>query len=211
MRLLLVEDDILLGDGIRTGLEQSGFTVDWIHDGISAEHAVNENKFDLMVLDLGLPGQDGMTVLQKLRGAGHELPVLILTARDTVEDKITGLDCGADDYLIKPFDLDELAARLRALSRRQNGRASPQLQYGDILLDPAARLVTLGGSAVSCTAHEYAILEILLNHMGRVLTRERLQESLYGWDSGAESNAIEVYIHHLRKKLGKNLAIKIQS
>jgi len=205
MRLLLVEDDPLLGDGIRMGLEQSGFTVDWVKDGISAEHAISTDNFDLMLLDLGLPRQDGLTLLKKLRKAGNELSVLVVTARDTVEDRITGLDYGADDYVIKPFDLDELAARVRAIIRRRSGRATPVLKYGNIMLDPAARSVTQDSIPIACTTHEFAILETLLTQAGRVLTRERLEDVVYGWDEGVESNTIEVHIHHLRKKLGKPL------
>jgi len=205
MRLLLVEDDPLLGDGICMGLEQSGFTVDWVRDGISAEHAITTDDFDLILLDLGLPRQDGLTLLKKLRKAGNELPVLVVTARDTVEDRISGLDCGADDYVIKPFDLDELAARVRAITRRRNGRATPILKYRNIMLNPAARTVTQDGIPIPCTSHELAILEALLTQTGRVLTRERLEDMVYGWDEGVESNTIEVHIHHLRKKLGKTL------
>ena len=205
MRLLLVEDDLLLGDGVCTGLQQAAFTVDWVKDGKSAEHALETESFDLMVLDLGLPRQDGLTLLKKIRKAGSDLPVLVVTARDTVDDRVAGLDSGADDYLVKPFDLDEMAARLRAIARRQSGRASPKMEYGNIVLDPAARAVTVEGTPVSCTAHEYAILETLLNQIGRVLTRERLEDAVYGWDEGVESNAIEVHVHHLRKKLGKSV------
>ncbi len=205
MRVLLVEDDPLLGDGVCTGLEQFGYTVDWVQDGFGAEQAMYEDSINMMVLDLGLPGQDGLEVLQKLRRSGSDLPVLVLSARDTVEDRVTGLDHGADDYLVKPFDLDELGARLRAISRRRNGRATLLLEYQDIALDPAACTVTQDGENVSCTTREFAILETLLNQAGRVLTRERLEEVLYGWDEGVESNAIEVYIHHLRRKFGKSL------
>ncbi|HEC15742.1 MAG TPA: response regulator [Sedimenticola sp.] len=205
MRLLLVEDDPLLGDGIRMGLEQSGFTVDWVRDGVSAGHAITSDDFDLMLLDLGLPRQDGLTLLKKLRKAGKELPVLVVTARDAVEDRVTGLDCGADDYVVKPFDLDELAARVRAITRRRSGRATPLLRHGDIILNPAARSVTRNGDPVPCTTHEFAILEALLTQAGRVLTRERLEDVVYGWAESVESNTIEVHIHHLRKKLGKDL------
>lgn len=205
MRVLLVEDDPLLGDGICAGLEQMGYTVDWVRDGISAEQAMMEEALDIMILDISLPGQDGLTVLNKLRSRGGILPVLILTARDTVEDRVAGLDGGADDYLVKPFDLDELAARLRAMLRRNSGRAAPLLTYGDITLDPAARTVSLDGEGISCTTREFAILEALLSNCGWVLSRQRLEEALYGWEDGVESNAVEVYIHHLRKKLGKSL------
>ena len=205
MRVLLVEDDELLGDGVSVGLQQAGYKVDWMRDGEQALRALEGDGFDLMVLDLGLPGIDGLEVLQQLRGQGNDLPVLVLTARDTVDDRINGLDSGADDYLVKPFDLNELAARLRAIQRRRDGRGAPQLRCGQVLMDQAARRVYLDGAVVPCTGREYAVLEALLSPCGRVLTRQRLEQLLYGWDDGVESNAIEVYIHHLRKKLGKEL------
>ena len=204
MRVLLVEDDALLGDGVRAGLTQHGYTVDWVRDGVAAELALRDEDFDLAVLDLGLPRQDGLAVLRKLRAAGKDTPVLILTARDTVADRVAGLDAGADDYLIKPFDLDELSARLRALTRRRAGRTSSVIRYQDLELDPAARSLTQSGQAVILTARELAIFEALMNNIGRALSKERLEEALYGWDEGVESNAIEVHIHHLRKKLGKD-------
>ncbi len=205
MRLLLVEDDPLIGDGLQAGLSQLGYTVDWLKDGPSAAMALASDSFDLVVLDLGLPGRDGMSVLDEFRRSGGTSPVLILTARDAVEDRIAGLDAGADDYLVKPFSLDELAARLRAIGRRQGGRASPELVHGEISLDPATRKVTRAGEAVELTAREFAILELLLSRPGEAFSRDRLEEALYGWDEGVESNALEVYIHHLRKKLGKEL------
>jgi DNA-binding response OmpR family regulator len=205
MRLLLVEDDPLIGDGLQAGLSQLGYTVDWLKDGPSAAMALASDQFDLIVLDLGLPGQDGMSVLDEFRRNGGITPTLILTARDAVEDRIAGLDAGADDYLVKPFSLDELAARLRAIARRQGGRASPELSHGEITLDPAARKVTRNGEPVELTAREFAILEQLLSRPGEVFSRDRLEEALYGWDEGVESNALEVYIHHLRKKLGREL------
>ena len=203
MRVLLVEDDALLGDGVRAGLGQAGYTVDWVRDGVAAELALRNEDFDLAVLDLGLPRQDGLTVLRKLRASGKDTPVLILTARDTVSDRVAGLDAGADDYLIKPFDLDELSARLRALTRRRAGRTASVIRYQDLELDPAARSLTQAGQDVILTARELAIFEALMNNIGRALSKERLEEALYGWDEGIESNAIEVHIHHLRKKLGK--------
>ncbi len=159
MRVLLVEDDPLLGDGIVVGLEQLGYAVDWVQDGNQAESAMRDETFDLTVLDIGLPGQDGLTLLRKVRGSGSDLPVLLLTARDGIRDRVAGLDAGADDYLVKPFDLDELAARLRAISRRREGRAISQVTYGELVLDPAARTVILNGDDVVCTTHEFAILE----------------------------------------------------
>jgi DNA-binding response OmpR family regulator len=205
MRVLLVEDDPLLGDGVQVGLQQVGHTVDWVRDGVAAEQALATGDFDLVVLDLGLPRQDGLTVLRKLRRGGSGLPVLVLTARDTVADRVAGLDAGADDYLVKPFELEELAARLRAIARRGGGRSTPEIRYGDLVLDPAGRSVTLAGRPVDLTARELAILEALLTSAGRVLSRERLEAALYGWDEGVESNAIEVYVHHLRRKLGRDL------
>ncbi len=205
MRVLLVEDDALLGDGVQAGLQQSGYTVDWVRDGIAANLALNQETFDLLVLDLGLPKRDGLSVLRTLRARGSEIPVLVLTARDAVQDRVAGLDAGADDYLLKPFDLDELGARLRAISRRRAGRANPKLVYAGIELDPAGRCLTQDGVAVSVTARELVIFEALMNNVGRALSKERLEQALYGWDEGVESNAIEVHIHRLRKKLGRDL------
>ena len=205
MRILLVEDDRLLGDGLRAGLQTCGYTVDWLCDGESALAALENNEFAALVLDLGLPRMNGLSVLEALRGRGDSTPVLILTARDTVSDKISGLDAGADDYLIKPFDLDELAARLRALVRRGLGRASPQLQHGELLLDILGRRATLAGQPLELSAREFTLLEILLTHAGRVLTRSQLEEHIYGWEGEVESNALEVHIHHLRKKCGSDL------
>lgn len=205
MRILLVEDDRILGDGVSTGLQQMGHTVDWLTDGKQAEMALQEQAFDLAVLDISLPGQDGLTLLRNLRARGNPIPVMLLTARDQVHDRVEGLDAGADDYLPKPFDLEELAARLRAISRRHGGHRHPLLTHGDITLDPAGHTLYRSGEMVDCTAREFAILEALLRNAGQALSRQRLEEALYGWDDGVESNTIEVYIHHLRKKLGRNL------
>jgi DNA-binding response OmpR family regulator len=205
MRLLLVEDDPLLGDGVKTGLEQAGYTVDWLRDGISASAAFKADRFDALILDLGLPRQDGMAVLRAMRRDDSDLPVLILTARDTVADRVAGLDAGADDYLVKPFDLDELAARLRAIVRRRAGRAAPLIRHGDLVLDPANRTINLSGEPIDLGTREFAILKALLDNTGQVLSRERLEECLYGWNEGVESNAIEVFVHHLRRKLGRDL------
>lgn len=205
MRVLLVEDDPLLGDGVQVGLSQAGYTVDWLEQGAAARHALTHERFDLLVLDLGLPDEDGLSLLRWLRANGNTLPVLVLTARDAVADRVAGLDSGADDYLVKPFSLDELAARLRAIQRRQGGRATPCLHYGDIELDQAGHQVRQGGVLVEVTIREFAILEAFLLQPGKVLSRERLESLLYGWDEGVESNALEVHIHHLRKKLGKEL------
>ncbi|WP_068830068.1 response regulator [Pseudomonas sp. BMS12] len=205
MRLLLVEDDKALGEGLRLGLRQEGYTVDWLQDGASAVHALLSEEFDLLVLDLGLPRLDGIQVLRQLRGSGSALPVLILTARDATEDRIAGLDAGADDYLVKPFDLDELKARLRALLRRSAGRAQVLIEHAGISLDPASQQVSYLGKPVPMTPKEYLLLHELLSQPGKVLTRERLAQSLYGWDEEAESNTLEVHIHHLRKKLFSGL------
>jgi DNA-binding response OmpR family regulator len=205
MRLLLVEDDSLLGDGIRAGLRLGGYTVDWVKDGRAAQLALEAEEYGLVVLDLGLPRLSGLELLRWLRQAGQSLPVLILTARDTVADRVKGLDSGADDYLVKPFDLEELVARVRALLRRSGGRASPLLEHGGIALDLAAHRVTRLGLTVELSPREFAILQQLLENTGRVLSRERLEQSLYGWNEEVESNAVEVHIHHLRKKLGSEL------
>lgn len=204
MRILLIEDDPLLGDGLTIGLRQSGFAVDWLKDGQSADNAIQSEHFDLMVLDLGLPRLSGMAVLQRARGRGDRLPILVLTARDATGDKIAGLDAGADDYLVKPIDLDELSARIRALLRRSAGRAAPVLTIGPISLDPAAHHVTLDGEKVELAGREFSLLQMLLENAGRVLTRSQIEQSLYGWRDEPDSNALEVHIHHLRKKLGSD-------
>lgn len=205
MRLLLVEDDPVLGDGLATGLSQAGFTVDWMKDGAQGEAALAAEDFACVVLDLGLPRLDGLTLLRRLRSTGNPVPVLILTARDATVDKIAGLDGGADDYLVKPVDLDELAARLRALTRRARGRATPILEHGPLLLDPAAHRLTQNGEEIPLSSREFAILHHLLINVGRVVTRAQLEQALYGWQSEVDSNAVEVHIHHLRKKLGSDL------
>jgi DNA-binding response OmpR family regulator len=202
LRVLLVEDDALLGDGIRAGLRLADYAVDWVRDGEAARLALLDHDYDACVLDLGLPKKDGLAVLRDLRARGSQLPVLVLTARDTAADKIGGLDAGADDYLTKPFDLGELQARMRALLRRAAGAATPLLTHGAIVLDPAARRVTLAGEPVKLSGREYALLHDLLSHRNLVRSRAQLEESLYAWGEEAESNTVEVYIHFLRKKLG---------
>jgi DNA-binding response OmpR family regulator len=204
MRLLVVEDDRLLGDGIRAGLAQAGFAVDWVEDGRAAELALAAEPYAAVVLDLGLPRRSGLDVLAGLRARGNAIPVLILTARDTVADRVGGLDAGADDYLVKPFDLAELTARVRALVRRGAGRAEPVLRVGDVALDPAARSVTRAGARVELAPREFAVLHELMRHAGRVRSREQLERSLYSWDQEPGSNAIEVHVHHLRRKLGSD-------
>jgi len=205
MRILLVEDDAVLGDAVQIGLSQEKYTTDWVKDGHSASLALKNETFDLLVLDLGLPQRSGMDVLKELRDAGNTIPVLILTARDTISDRVQGLDTGADDYLTKPFDMDELVARIRALLRRSSGRASPVLTHGEITLDPASHQVTNNGAVIELSGREFAILQVLLEFSGKVMSRSRLEEELYGWSSDVESNTVEVYIHHLRKKLGSSL------
>jgi len=202
MRILLVEDDEALGEGIRVALKPEGYTVDWARDGASALHALTHEDFGLAVLDLGLPRMDGLEVLQRLRAGANAIPVLVLTARDSTADRIAGLDAGADDYLVKPFDVDELKARIRALLRRSFSRAQPVLEYREVSLDPVAQQVSYRGQPVALQRKEFLLLHELLAQPGRVLTRDRLQQVLYGWDEEAESNALEVHIHHLRKKLG---------
>jgi len=205
MRLLVVEDDRLLGDGIRAGLAQAGFAVDWVEDGRAAELALAAEPYAAVVLDLGLPRRSGLDVLAGVRARGSAVPVLILTARDTVADRVGGLDAGADDYLVKPFDLAELTARVRALVRRSAGRAEPVLRAGDVVLDPAARTVTRAGERVELAPREFALLHELMRHAGRVLSREQLERNLYQWNEEPGSNAIEVHVHHLRRKLGTDL------
>ena len=205
MRILLVEDDRMLGDGLQAGLAQAGYAVDWLRDGEAAVAALSTESFAAIVLDLGLPKRDGLSVLQWLRGRHDATPVLILTARDQLEDKVRGLDLGADDYVLKPFDLDEIAARLRALVRRAHGRPEPVLTLGEIELNPAARSVTRAGQAVELTPREFDLLHLLLENTDRVLTRRSLEEQLYTWNDAVDSNALEVHIHHLRKKLGNDL------
>jgi DNA-binding response OmpR family regulator len=205
MRILLVEDDALLGDGLRAGLMLDGYGVDWARDGEAARLALLAEDYDACVLDLGLPRRDGLSVLKDLRGRGKTTPVLILTARDTTADKVAGLDAGADDYLLKPFELEELQARLRALLRRASGNAAPQLRHGDLALDPAARRVTLGDALVNLSAREYALLHDLISHRNHIRSRQELESALYAWGEEVESNTVEVYIHHLRKKIGADL------
>ena len=205
MRILLVEDDPQLGDGLMIGLRQAGFAVDWLRDGNAADQALQSETFDLVVLDLGLPKLSGMDVLQRARSRALATPILILTARDATGDKVAGLDAGADDYLVKPIDLDELTARIRALTRRSAGRAAPLLIHGDLALDPAAHCVTLAGQPVELSSREFSLLQMLLESAGRVLTRSQLEQSVYGWRDEPDSNALEVHIHHLRKKLGSDL------
>jgi len=202
MRVLLVEDDLLLGDGMQNSLGHLGFTVDWLRDGRQALHALASEAYAAVVLDLGLPQLDGHAVLRSARESGLRTPVLILTARDEKTDKLKGFGLGADDYVVKPVDMEELAARLHALIRRSGGHAAPRLCIGAIEVDPAAHPVWCRGEPVELSAREFAILVQLMQNAGHVLTRAQLEESLYGWGDSVESNTIEVFVHHLRKKLG---------
>jgi len=202
VRLLLVEDDPMIGASVERSLRASGHAVDWAKDGVSAAEALRGEPYEAVVLDLGLPGRGGLDVLRDLRRRGDRTPVLVATARDAVADRVAGLDAGADDYLVKPFDLAELAARLRAVQRRSEGRAAPRLEHAGLVLDPASHEVTMDGTPVSLSAREFEILHALLEHPGRPLSRTRLEERLYGWGDEVESNAVEVHVHALRRKLG---------
>jgi len=204
MRILLVEDDALLGDGIKKSLGHLGFTVDWMRDGKQGENALVGEDYAAVVLDVGLPEQDGLTLLSSVRAKGLLTPILILTARDEKLDKLKGFNLGADDYVIKPIDMEELAARLRALIRRSAGRASARIQVGSVEIDPDTRQAWHEGKLVELSAKEFAVLELLVQNTGRVMTRAQLEQSLYGWGDSADSNTIEVFIHHLRKKLGSS-------
>jgi len=202
MRLLLVEDDRMIGDSLRGALRLEGFAVDWVRDAPAALGTLGSERFDLVLLDLGLPGGDGLDVLRALRARHDATPVIVLTARDGPGDRVAGLDAGADDYLVKPFDLDELNARIRAVLRRHSGRAQPALRVGAVTLDPATRQVTSDGVPVMLSAREFAVLEALMLRPGALRSRAQLEDRLYGWGEEIESNAVSVYIHQLRRKLG---------
>ena len=202
MRLLLVEDDPMIGESVRRGLKCEGFTVDWVEQAESAESALRSVNYDLLLLDLGLPRKSGLSLLRELRCGGSGIPVLVLTARDSVADRVLGLDTGADDYLVKPFDLDELGARVRALLRRQTGRVLPEISHGDLRLIPATHEAVFQDRELTLSAREFTLLAALLEKPGAVLSRSRLEERLYGWGEEVESNAVEVHVHNLRKKLG---------
>ena len=205
MRILVVEDDPLLGDALRAGLRQRGFDTDWVQDGIAAELALRGEPFAAVVLDLGLPRLDGSTLLRKTRARGASTPILVLTARDAIDDRVATFDSGADDYVVKPVDLDELSARLRALIRRSRGEPAPVLQIGTLRLDPAARSVSFERQPVELQAREFNLLQELMSNAGRVLSREQLERRLYPWGEEVDSNAVEVHVHHLRRKLAPGL------
>ncbi len=202
MRFLLVEDDPMIGDTLRAALRMEGHAVDWVRDAAAAQSTLASERFDLVLLDLGLPQGNGLDVLRAARGRGDATPVIVLTARDGPGDRVAGLDAGADDYLVKPFELDELGARIRAVLRRQAGRAAPVLSHAGVTLDPATRQVTRDGQPVLLSAREYAVLELLMQRPGAVLSRAQIEDRLYGWGEEIESNAVSVYVHQLRKKLG---------
>jgi two-component system, OmpR family, response regulator len=210
MRLLMVEDDQMIGESMQQGLKKTGLAVDWARDGKSAELALGNGVYDLMILDLGLPHKNGLELLNELRKQGNDLPVLIVTARDAVDDKVSGLNCGADDYLVKPFDFNELTARVNAIMRRRSGRANPVIVYGALTLDPIAHRTTLHGQPVGLSAKEFALLHALMAEPGAVLSRAKLEETLYGWDEEVGSNAVEVHIHNLRNKLGSHAILNVR-
>ncbi|MFZ5524480.1 MAG: response regulator transcription factor [Pseudomonadota bacterium] len=202
MRILLVEDDQMIGEALCVALRDAAYAVDWVKDGETALRALDNREHEAVLLDLGLPRRDGLEVLKKLRANNESLPVIIITARDGVEDRVKGLDLGADDYLTKPFDIDELLARLRATLRRQGGQAAPLLSNGIIRLDPATREASRGDAVYQLSAREFSLLQALLIRPGTILTRAQLEESIYGWNEEVESNAIDFLIHGIRKKLG---------
>lgn len=205
MRILLVEDDPQLGRATQLGLDQLGYAVDWVQSAEDAEISIKLHQYQCLLLDLGLPRQDGMSLLKKMRAAGFEQSILILTARDQIPDRIMGLDSGADDFIVKPYDLDELAARIRSVRRRLVGRSREILSHRGVEMDTAARQVKLHGESVSLTTREFNILQILFEHLGQIITKDQLEQALYSWGDEIESNTIQVHIHHLRKKLGKEL------
>ena len=210
MRLLVVEDDAMIGESIQRGLRNSGFAVDWVQDGEAAGLALGNGVYDMLILDLGLPRKGGLELLGEMRAGGNDLPVLIVTARDAVDDKVAGLNSGADDYLVKPFDFNELNARVNAIIRRRSGRGNPAMIYGALTLDPIAHQVTLRGQEVVISAKEFALLRALMAVPGAVRSRAELEEALYGWDEEVGSNAVEVHIHNLRNKLGSRAILNIR-
>ena len=201
MRVLIVEDDPMIGLAVLNGLKDAGYAVDWLRDGAESERVLMQRTHDLALLDLGLPRRDGLEILKSLRRAQNDMPIVVITARDSVSDRVAGLDSGADDYLVKPFDLDELLARVRVVVRRRAGRGSPEIRYGALVIDPVTHSVRFRGAPVELSAREYAVLEKLAQDPGAVVSREMFEETLYGWGQEIESNCVEVYLHHLRRKL----------
>jgi two-component system, OmpR family, response regulator len=204
MHVLLIEDDAMIAHGVKTALTQSHYVVDWAADGKTAAATLITSSFDLVLLDLGLPRRDGIEVLRELRRRGDATPVIILTARDERKSRVAGLDAGADDYIVKPFDIDEVLARMRSVLRRAAGRGDSIIQHGELRLDPVTHTVERNGTPMSLSAHEYSVLEALLQRPGAVLSRAQIEDRLYGWDDPIGSNAVEVYIHSLRRKLGSD-------
>jgi len=205
MRVLVVEDDTGIGRAVVAGLDRNGYAVDWVRDGAQAEVALANGVYDLALLDLGLPHRDGLQILKSVRRSGLELPVVVITARDALSDRVAGLDGGADDYLVKPFDLDELLARIRAVIRRRTGRLSPEMAYGALRIDPAKHTVSFRGARVELSGREFAVLEALMLEPGAVVSRDRLEEAVYGWGEEVGSNSVEVHLHNLRRKLRPEL------
>lgn len=203
MRVLLAEDDVVLGNGVQTWLGLKGYAVDWFRDGRAAQRAISAADYDLVLLDLGLPLVDGMTVLRSIRASHNSTPVIVITARDGLHDRVGGLDNGADDYLVKPFEMEELAARMRSLERRSNHRTNPLLSHGVVTLDPASMAVTLNGEGLNLSPREFVVLRTLLENKGKPISRSKLENSMYAWDSEIDSNTVTVHIHNLRKKLGE--------
>ncbi|HET8709884.1 MAG TPA: response regulator transcription factor [Spongiibacteraceae bacterium] len=210
MRLLLVEDDRLIGRGVYETLRDEGYAVDWVRDGNAAEAQLKTRVHDLVILDLGLPGQEGLSILRKLRAEHNDIAVLIVTAREAPSDRVLGLDSGADDYLTKPFDLDELSARIRALLRRRAGRADPVIMHRDVSMNLATHHVEMNGLDIALTTREFALLRALLERPGAILSREQLKEKLYAWGHEVESNTVEVYVHSLRKRLGADFIVTVR-
>lgn len=210
MRILLVEDDPMIGKAVKQGLDKAGFSVDWVQDGHAAELSIANGVYDLVVLDLGLPRKSGIEILRAVRAKRNNIPMLVATARDAVSDRIAGLNAGADDYVVKPFDLNELVARIRALLRRHTGSGSPILECGPLVLDPVGKSVTLRGSDVSLSAREFALLEALMQRPTAVLSRHSLEEAIYAWGEEVASNTIEVHLYNLRKKLGADVIMNVR-
>lgn len=207
MRVLLVEDDEVLGNGVHTWLGLKGYAVDWFRDGLAAQRAISSADYDLVLLDLGLPLVDGVTVLRSIRASHNSTPVIVITARDGLHDRVRGLDNGADDYLVKPFEMEELAARMRSLERRSNHRTNPLLSHGEVTLDPASMSVTLNGEGLNLSPREFVVLRTLLENKGKPISRSKLENSMYAWDSDIDSNTVTVHIHNLRKKLGEEFIV----
>ncbi len=210
MRVLLIEDDPMIGEAVSVALRDAAYAVDWVKDGVTAEGVLDHGEHQAVLLDLGLPKRDGLELLRRLRHAGSAIPVIVITARDGVEDRVRGLDLGADDYLVKPFDVAELLARLRAVVRRQGGQASPTLSNGKVSLDPATRTATCGAAVATLSAREFALLHALLLHPGRIFARRDLEERIYGWNEEVESNAVDFLIHGVRRKLGTDVIKNIR-